>query len=215
MARLVRVLTGAPFTAAITFMSACARQPAPSTSPPVMPPSAVVDTRDGRSYKVVRIGTQRWLAQNARFATPRSRCYDDQQAHCERLGRLYDWQGSLTACPTGWHLATDDEWKALERVAGVPPDSLDGINARGEGAGDRLKQTGRLGFDAELGGWFDPQQSQFRRADTSSAIWTATESGPGRAWHRDVGNLRSSVWRSPVPVDFLLSARCVERPRDD
>lgn len=204
-----RALTRAPFTAALLAVIGCAQTPAPSPDLAPTAAGAVVDARDGRSYQVVRIGTQRWLAGNARFATPRSRCYDDQHVHCERLGRLYDWHESLTACPAGWRLATDDDWKTLERAVGVPPDSLDGINARGDGAGDRLKRTGDLGFNTELGGWFDPQQSRFRRADTSSAIWTATESGPGRAWHRDVGNLRSSVWRSPVPMDFLLSARCV------
>ena len=212
---LLRVATGAACIIAVVSVLACSRASGASSNSASTPQSTVVDGRDGRSYPVVRIGSQRWLAQNARFATPRSRCYDDQQAQCERFGRLYDWQESLTACPAGWRLATDDDWKTLERTAGVPPDSIDGINARGEGAGDRLKHNGTLGFNAELGGWFDPQQGQFRRADTSSAIWNATESSPGRAWHRDVGNLRSSVWRSPVPMDFLLSARCVERPRED
>ena len=201
--------------AAIALAAACSRTPRLAVSPATTPPATIVDSRDGRSYPVIRIGSQRWLALNARFATPRSRCYDDQQAQCERLGRLYDWQESLTACPAGWRLATDDDWKTLERTAGVPPDSVDGINARGEGAGDRLKHSGTLGFNAELGGWFDPQQGRFRRADTSSAMWNATESSPGRAWHRDVGNLRSSVWRSPVPMDFLLSARCIEQPHED
>ena len=209
------VATCAPLVIAIASAVACSRPPAASSNPATRPQDTVVDSRDGRTYPVVRIGAQRWLAQNARFATPHSRCYDDQPAQCERLGRLYDWQESLIACPAGWRLATDDDWKTLEREAGVPLDSLDGINARGEGAGDRLKRTGALGFNAELGGWFDPQQGRFRRADTSSALWNASESSPGRAWHRDVGNLRSSVWRSPVPMDFLLSARCVERTRDD
>jgi uncharacterized protein (TIGR02145 family) len=188
---------------------ACAPSPAPSTQMAGTVATHVVDARDGKSYPVIPIGTQRWIAQNARFATPRSRCYDDEEQRCQRLGRLYDWQEALTACPAGWRLATDDDWKVLERAAGVAPDSLDGIDARGEGAGDQLKPNGNLGFNAELGGWFDPQSGRFRRADTSSALWTATESSPGRAWHRDVGNLRTSVWRSPVPVGFLLSVRCV------
>ncbi len=105
-----------------------------------------------------------------RFATARSRCYDDREEYCVRLGRLYDWEEALTATPDGWRLATDDHWKTLERAAGMPPDSLDGTNARGEGTGDRLKPAGDLGFNAELGGWFDPQAGRFRRADTSSAL---------------------------------------------
>jgi hypothetical protein len=85
-------------------------------------------------------------------------------------------------------------------------------DARGDGVGDRLKKIGDVGFNAELGGWFDPNTVQFRRADTSSAIWTSTGVDAVWAWHRDVGDLRSSIWRSTVPKHFLLSARCVEEP---
>ena len=94
--------------------------------------------------------------------------------------------------------------------AGMSATDVFRADARGDGVGDRLKTTGDVGFNAELGGWFDPNNVRFRRADTSSAIWTSTGVDAVWAWHRDVGNLRSSVWRSTVPKHFLLSARCVE-----
>ena len=145
-----------------------------------------------------------------RFATPGSRCFNDHSDLCTRLGRLYTWSDALDSCPAGWHLASDVDWQELELSAGMAAADVFKADSRGDGVGDRLKKTGDTGFNAELGGWFDPNRLEFRRADTSSAIWTSTGADAVWAWHRDIGNLRSSVWRSTVPKHFLLSARCVE-----
>lgn len=161
-------------------------------------------------YPIARIGLQRWISQNMRFAAPGSRCYEERSDLCARLGRLYTWSDAVDACPAGWRLASDVDWQELEMSAGMSATDVFRADARGDGVGDRLKKNGDLGFNAELGGWFDPNTLLFRRADTSSAIWTSTGADAVWAWHRDVGNLRSQIWRSTVPKTFLLSARCVE-----
>jgi len=32
--------------------------------------------------------------------------------------RLYDWETALTACPSGWHLPSRDEWNSLALAVG-------------------------------------------------------------------------------------------------
>lgn len=76
------------------------------------------DQRDGQTYNIVQIGNQCWFAENLNYETGNSWCYDNNVANCNTYGRLYDWQTALTACPTGWHLPSDEEWTELTSYLG-------------------------------------------------------------------------------------------------
>ena len=76
---------------------------------------AVTDPRDGYRYPVVSIGGLRWFAENLRYRTPDSRCYENDEANCEDHGRLYRLEDALKACPAGWRVPSEDDWRALER----------------------------------------------------------------------------------------------------
>ena len=138
----MRSLTLEGVAFAVTAMVAACTRPTPT--PPVVArapaasTSTLVDRRDGTVYRILKVGTQRWISQNMRFATPKSRCYDDRDDLCARLGRLYDWREALEACPAGWRLASDVDWQELEMSAGMSAVDVFKADARGDGIGDRL-----------------------------------------------------------------------------
>jgi len=100
------------------------------------------DSRDGQLYETVTIGNQTWFAENLNFETSDSWCIDTNTLNCNTYGRLYDWNAALTACPNGWHLPSDDEWKELELLLGVSNIDIDSTGARGTNQGGQLKETG-------------------------------------------------------------------------
>lgn len=79
------------------------------------PGAAVSDPRDGYRYPTVTLGGLRWFAENLRYRTADSRCYENDEANCEDHGRLYRLKDALQACPAGWRVPSEEDWRALDR----------------------------------------------------------------------------------------------------
>jgi len=122
-----------------------------------------VDQRDGKTYRMVIIGTQVWMAQNLNFGnmiggdrTMRDDrvntkyCYNDKETNCDVYGGLYQWgeamqysklTGSQGICPEGWHIPSDFDWKKLEEYLGMTVAEVNETGYRGGGSyvGAKLK----------------------------------------------------------------------------
>jgi uncharacterized protein (TIGR02145 family) len=180
-------------------------------SPPADASASVTDPRDGKQYPVVTIAGMTWMARNLDHAVENSVCPRDDSTACATEGRLYPWAAAMTACPAGWHLSTEDEWQRLERALGMSSEELSRDRLRGPGLGDLLKPGGSTGLNFPLAGWRRPDGT-FRVGngnDRAAAIWTSTRVDDA-AWHRDLSSARSGIWRSPVPLAYSLSVRCVK-----
>ena len=127
------------------------------------------DSRDGKTYKTVRIGTQTWMAENLNYETAGSYCYDYDTSNCAKFGNLYQWEAALNACPSGWHLPTRNDFHVLlyvidSLVAGKKLKSTSGWYNDGNG-------TDEYGFSVSPSDTVEGVSGIGRTA----YLWTATE----------------------------------------
>jgi len=148
------------------------------------PETHFCDARDKKTYKLVTIGEQIWMAENLNYDTKTtgSRCYNDESSHCDTYGKLYDWNQARIACPADWHLPTDDEWKILMNSIGSNinsnSDFIDaGTKLRSEDGWDLTsgtKGTNNYGFTALPGGYIGSNGESYF-IEVGSYWWIDTE----------------------------------------
>lgn len=96
---------------------------------------------DGNLYQSIKIGNQRWMAENLRVlhyadGTPIDGvyAYDGDESLVAHYGRLYTWDAAVAVhrnesdiieqkdiqgvCPDGWRMPTDDDWQELIQYLG-------------------------------------------------------------------------------------------------
>lgn len=169
----------------------------------------LVDTRNGKKYKTVKIGDQVWMAENLNYESNQSWCYDNSENNCEKLGRLYSFEAACNVCPDGWHLPSDEEWKDLEKELGMQT----GVNDKGwrgtsPGQGRLLKISEKSGFEAQLAGSRD--WGIYRDLYEKGYFWTSTTQNNGKnAWVRELGG-RASIKRDVAESGNAYSVRCLK-----
>lgn len=172
--------------------------------------ATITDARDGKVYPLVTIGGKTWLAKNLDWATASSWCWGDDPRSCARDGRLYTFAAARTACPKGFHLGTDDEWKALETALGmsaVDANKEGYTTVRGRDEGTMLKAA--AGFNAAHGAGFRTGASYDAR-DDRTYYWTASTRGAD-VWRRRIVEAEPTVYRFTNPPDgFAISVRCAK-----
>ena len=142
--------------------------------------STFTDSRDGQTYRTVKIGTQWWMAENFRYAFDGSHYYQDSETNGRIYGRLYPQDAASLNPPSGWRLPTDEDWKQLEAYLGVPADEIDEFGERGRFAGLLLGRDGGTGFDALYGGYHNSCVGKDAHKNWESHFWTASKSAEGK-----------------------------------
>ena len=206
-------------------------------------PEETVTDVDGNEYRTITVGGKVWMAENLKVThyrngnpisyaadsinwtegTDGQYCYyDHDSSYVDTFGLLYnwyavsDWRG---LAPEGWHVATDDDWKHLEKALGMSSSQTEMIGWRGTAEGNKLKSTYRwtengngtddIGFTALPGGYI--LDGVFNNLGVDASFWTSDDtSGTESAWWRDIYYNRSGIRRHAYDKKMGLSVRCVK-----
>ncbi|MFO7574166.1 MAG: FISUMP domain-containing protein [Bacteroidales bacterium] len=212
----------------------------------IIKPAPLTDARDGKVYQTVLIGNQIWMAENLAYL-PSVNLTSDRSLSSSRYyvygyygtnvstakatssyktyGALYNWPAATKACPTGWHLPTDAEWKQLEMYLGMSQTQADrNAENRGTNQGSKLggnaslwasgvlksnPEFGATGFSALPGGWMD-MNGNFSTSDGIFGFWwSSTKYGSSSAWYRIVHRNYTGVSRAYATGSMGASVRCI------
>jgi len=168
------------------------------------------DSRDGKRYNMVTIGSQVWMAENLNRATADSKCYNDSPDSCVRYGRLYTWDDAKAVCPAGWHLPNDAEWETLETYVGISTagTKLKSTSGWEDYKGKSGNGTDDYGFSALPGG--GGSDGVFESAGVNGSWWSATEKTDPLASMWAIGNSAEIMLGAFNYRTALLSVRCVQ-----
>lgn len=182
-------------------------------------PNDLVDARDGQRYSVVQFGNKRWMAQNLNYDVQGSIINPNNPLTI--YGRLYTQEQAQIACPEGWHLPTDTEWKLLEyQYWNVSTPELELLGSRGGLIGLELKSktgwsqrngTNELEFNAYPAGKYNGNSGKFEDLGWRAYFWTNSDSSASSSgWTRGFSWFQNGVYREAHPKAHSLSCRCVE-----
>ena len=153
----------------------------------VLPSDVFVDARDGQTYRFVTIGSQVWMAENLKYNSNGSSCYNDNVSNCTNYGRLYTQSAAKSACPSGWHLPSESEWNKLLSFTGDCRALM--VNGIDEGYDE-------YGFSAKLSG------SSLNAPGTYPIFWTST-SDKDVNLNKDMCEVCESQKNEKIPVRCL------------
>ena len=167
------------------------------------PQETMKDSRDGKTYKTVKIGSQIWMAENLNYKTTNSYCHDDDPANCSKYGRHYEWNVALAACPNGWHLPTKAEFETLFDVVGGKKAAS--VMLRSTTGWKKHNGTDDFGFSALPAGC---RYGSGHFGDDGAYFWTTDSYRMGLDHHPLIGSPRADLHNDRK--SDAISVRCVK-----
>lgn len=185
----------------------------------------LLDERDGRNYPVTEAGGRKWMRTNLAWEGAGT-AYRGYDVLSDIFGRYYTWEEARNACPEGWTLPSEEDWKALAESCGAGTDA--GGNFKGMAgkllADLRFNKTRMWEFsryvkitdEARLSvmpsGYasLSPAGTDFSSMYRYAAIWTSDEDGE-RGVMRYIYRDSDNVFRGLADkTTFAASVRCVK-----
>jgi len=167
------------------------------------------DKRDGKTYKIVQIKGQIWMAENLAYKPDIGNfwAFDDNKENITKYGYLYDWWTAQNVCPDGWRLPSKDDLEELEYfvggkdVVGKKLKSEEGWKNNGNG-------VDAYGFAAMPGGYKSTDGSYYGLGENGH-WWTSTEKDRDDAWYRVIHYKLDSWSRYSLSKELGMSVRCL------
>lgn len=196
---------------------------------------SIIDRRDGKVYKIIRIGKQTWMAQNLNYsdsvATPsligKSWCYDDDPDNCTLYGRLYTWAAAMDSvnndcgygvknspvgkvqgiCPSGWHVPSETEWNELFSAVGGSRTA--GSKLMSRKGWDDNENDDKFGFSSAPAG-NRHNTGLFYGEGSFAEYWSSTVSSSYTAYHMDHGLSSAGASLNSLTKLYGFYIRCVK-----
>ncbi len=192
------------------------------------------DYRDSKTYKIVQIGNQVWMAENLNYDPEtiemNSQCYDKDPANCAKYGRLYDWatamglppECNLTSqncppsheglwgalCPNGFAIPRSQDWQTLVDYAGGSAIAAGRLKSKTGWSGNG-NGTDNYGFNALPGGWAYYWGDESYDEDSESYWWVESQTGYEAYYWSIIASdteVRNHFWPKDMDMAYL---RCV------
>jgi len=157
------------------------------------------------------------MAENLNYEASGSKCYEDRYypnkaANCEKYGKLYSWETAMKACPSGWHLPSNEEWGVLTAAAGG--DTIAGKYLKAVSGWKHNRNEDKFGFSALPGGSVVNSVGRFGTAGENGVWWSSSESeyDSDDAYRLYMSNRSSRIYyNGDVTKDiFYSSVRCLQ-----
>jgi uncharacterized protein (TIGR02145 family) len=231
------------FILALCFLLSCKKKE--ETSEVIIERGTVSDL-EGRIYQTVKIGDQWWMAENLMSRVFRDSSEMDSVAWNVNEDTLWAnsnealWSRGNTPegllynsaaisdlrhlAPAGWHIATDEDWKKLERFIGMTTNEAGYTGWRGVNEADKLSALYNNGWgannpDLELYGidlyGFDARPTGCKGIDgriniqNNAAYWWAP-ANDSVFYYRSIDLYHKTVFRSTIHPSYGLCVRCVK-----
>ena len=155
----------------MVFFSSCEKN-----EDPTIEKETFTDSRDGKVYNIIEIGSQTWMAENFAYKpTEGYWAYNNEENNVSTYGYLYTLETAKSICPEGWHFPSLDEWNQLfdnlggTELAGNKMKEAGGAHWNSDDYGNK-DITNSSGFTALPGGKYEDAFDAFRNVlDTPQA----------------------------------------------
>jgi uncharacterized protein (TIGR02145 family) len=130
-------------------------------------------------------------------------------ANFTTYGVLYNWEAAKTACPSGWHLPSEEDWNILTDYLGT-------------NAGGKMKEYGTwhwskpntgatdsCGFTSLPGG-YRFNTGGFRNINFNNHLWSSSANAELYAWYRNLSYNSNGIDRRSGSRGNGLSVRCLK-----
>lgn len=203
------------------------------------------DSRDGSSYNTININGLCWMQENLKYlpsvvpaatgSTTTAYYYVMQYygtdvseakatSNYTTYGVLYNWPASLNACPSGWRLPTDAEFRTLFMYLGMSAAEANSTGYIGTNEGSKLSSDASLwgassaiasnpGFGTSgfnnLPAGYRRYTGIFNNLGLTGNLWTSTEDSGDVYLFGSVGTLTQAS-RGASYKEQGFSVRCIK-----
>ncbi|NLO23848.1 MAG: hypothetical protein GX116_05905 [Fibrobacter sp.] len=147
------------------------------------------DIRNSKTYPIIQIENTIWMMKNLAYdfssidtLDPKN-CYLEDPQFCKKYGRYYTWKEASKACPSGWRLPNEKDWRAFIKNNGVD-----------------WKNMGRGGFKD----W-----DSYGDASNVGQYWSISKFLKNKARAFEVRNATKAIDRFDEDIEKGLYVRCV------